>query len=97
MGTIDGSWPSKAQPGAVMPMVSDTMRTIEMGDAKRIDNIFCLQRLQRDPHLFGYNFKRFEYALEKKGFKDIRKRELIDSHTGDKLDLRVECFKGDKP
>ena len=65
------------------------------GDAKRIDNIFGLQRFNGDVHLFGYNFKSLKKLLEEAGFKNIKEKEPQDYHSKDEPCLRVKCVKND--
>ena len=76
-------------------MLSDTMRTIEMVNAIRVDNISFLRMFFECVDLSHYKSKKFVYILEGKGFINIQKREPKDSHTKDELGLRVECGKGD--
>ncbi len=64
------------------------------GNARRIDNIFGLQRFPGDTHLFGYNFPRLKEILAAAGFIQIERTAPQDYHTGEEPCLRVECTRG---
>jgi len=91
------NWWKKLIPGGKIiiecPNFDKTIKEYLDGNESRINNVYGLQRYDKDVHLYGYNFSRMKKILEECGYENIKEMDPQDYHRLDEPCMRVEANK----